>query len=70
MLPLLRIRLAFRFFVVCVILVCAYCTYYAGLTFFYTVLALGGVAAAVMIARKYNLISGRRVYDFDLPEDK
>ncbi len=70
MLPLLRTRYAFRFFVVCVILVCAYCTYYAGLAFLYTVLALGGITALLMIARKYNLISGRRVYDFDLPEDK
>ena len=70
MLPLLRTRYAFRFFVVCVILICAYCTYYAGLTFLYTVVALGGVAALVMTARKYNLISGRRLYDFDLPEDE
>lgn len=70
MLPLLKTRYAFRFFVVCVILVCAYCTYYAGPTFLYTVVGLGGIAASVMIARKYGLISGRRVYDFDLPEDK
>lgn len=70
MLPLLKTRYAFRFFAVCVVLICAYCTYYAGMTFLYTVFALGTIAALVMIGRKLNLIPGRPVYDFDLPEDK
>lgn len=70
MLPVLRTKYAFRFFVVCVVLVCVWCTYYAGITFLYSVLALGAVAMLIKLARKYNLITGRVEYEFDLPEDR
>jgi len=66
----LSTKFAFRFFVVCVLLICAWCVYYAGAAFLYTVLALGAVALLTKLALRYKLISGRVEYEFDLPEDR
>lgn len=70
MLQLLSTKYAFRFFFLCVALICVWCTYYAGAAFVYSVMALGAVALLVMLARRFNLISGRVEYEFDLPEDR
>jgi len=70
MLQLLSTKHAFRFFFVCVALICAWCTYYAGMAFLYSVMALAAVAALAKLALRYKLISGRVEYEFDLPEDR
>lgn len=70
MLHLLGTKHAFRFFFVCVALICAWCTYYAGMAFLYTVIGMAAVALLTMLALRYKLISGRVEYEFDLPEDR
>jgi len=67
---MLKTKFAFRLFVVSVIIICAYCTYYAGLPFLLTLLVLGGVAVLVKLASRFGWIKGRVEYEFDLPEDR
>ncbi|MGZ0187350.1 MAG: hypothetical protein ACKVH0_04975 [Alphaproteobacteria bacterium] len=68
--PMLKTKFVFRLFVVSVILICAYCTYYAGAPFLLTVLGLGSVALVMKAAVRFGWINGRVEYEFDVPEDR